>query len=176
MRPDAATARSVPAPIGRLRRLRALWLLLVAAALLVLVALSVAIGTRDVGLSDIASALGGKVEKNPGGWVFGRISTEMEGAPIDLFAAHVEQVTELPAGAEVLGGNEECPIGSYRIGRHILATQYHPEMTPEFVTALVDEYFEKLPRDVAERAKASLTLPAETERIAQRIVDFFESA
>ena len=41
--------------------LRGLWLLLAAAALVVVAALSVAIGTRDVGLNDIVSALSGRV-------------------------------------------------------------------------------------------------------------------
>lgn len=124
----------------------------------------------------IAKALGGKVERNPGGWVFGLAETEMEGAPIRLYAAHVEQVTELPEGAEPLGGNADCPFGAYRIGPRVLTTQYHPEITEDFAKALVEEYQDKLPPEVATRAKASLTRPAETERMAQRIVDFFERA
>ncbi len=124
----------------------------------------------------IAKALGGKVEKNPGGWVFGLAETQLEGAPIRLYAAHVEQVTQLPEGAEVLGGNSECPVGAYRIGDRILTSQYHPEITEDFATALVEEYANKLPPEVAALAKASLNLQAETQRIAQRIVDFFEAA
>lgn len=124
----------------------------------------------------IAKALGGKVERNPGGWVFGLAETEMEGAPIRLYAAHVEQVTELPEGAESLGGNADCPIGAYRIGPRVLTTQYHPEITEDFAKALVEEYQDKLPPEVAARAKTSLNRPAETGRMAQRIVDFFESA
>lgn len=124
----------------------------------------------------IAKALGGKVEKNPGGWVFGLAKTQMEGAPIRLYAAHVEQVTQLPEGAEPLGGNADCPFGAYRIGPRVLTTQYHPEITEDFASALVEEYRDKLPPEVAERAKASLIRPAETARMAQRIVDFFESA
>ena len=124
----------------------------------------------------IAKALGGRVGKNPGGWVFGLAETQMEGAPIRLYAAHVEQVTQLPEGAEPLGGNADCPFGAYRIGPRVLTTQYHPEITEDFASALVEEYRDKLPSEVAERAKASLIRPAETARMAQRIVDFFESA
>ncbi|GAA4167119.1 FecCD family ABC transporter permease [Shinella granuli] len=110
MRPDAATARSVPAPIGRLRRLRALWLLLVAAALLVLVALSVAIGTRDVGLSDIASALGGKVETIGEAAVAMRIPRTvlalLAGAALGLAGAIMQGVTRNPlADPGILGVN-----------------------------------------------------------------------
>jgi GMP synthase-like glutamine amidotransferase len=122
----------------------------------------------------ITKSLGGKVKKNPGGWVFGLVETEMEGAPIRLYGAHVEQVTELPEGAEALGGNAECPVGAYRMGPRVLATQYHPEITEEFATALVEEYAKKLPLEVAVRAKDSLVQQAETGRMAARIVAFFE--
>ncbi len=123
----------------------------------------------------IAQALGGRVEKNPGGWVFGLAETEMEGTPIRLYAAHIEQVTQLPEGAEALGGNEDCPVGAYRIGKRVLTTQYHPEITEDFATALVAEYQDKLPPEVAERAKASLVRQAETDRIAKRMIAFFET-
>ena len=124
----------------------------------------------------IAKALGGRVEKNPGGWVFGLAETQMEGAPIRLYAAHVEQVTQLPEGAEPLGGNADCPVGAYRIGSHVLTTQYHPEIQPDFAAALVEEYRDKLPAEVAERAADSLAQEAETGRMARRIVAFFEGA
>lgn len=124
----------------------------------------------------IAKALGGRVGKNPGGWVFGLAETQMEGAPIRLYAAHVEQVTQLPEGAEPLGGNADCPVGAYRIGSHVLTTQYHPEIQPDFAAALVEEYRDKLPAEVAERAADSLAQEAETGRMARRIVAFFEGA
>lgn len=122
----------------------------------------------------IAKALGGRVEKNPGGWVFGLAETEMEGEQIRLYAAHIEQVTRLPEGAEALGGNADCPLGAYRIGSRMLTTQYHPEIQPDFAAALVEEYRDKLPAEVAERAAASLVQEAETGWMARRIVAFFE--
>ena len=100
----------------------------------------------------------------------------MEGRPIRLYAAHNEQVTALPAGAEPLGGNAACPFGAFRIGGHILTTQYHPEITPHFAAALAAEYADKLPAEVAARARASLDRTAETDRLARRIVDFFGAA
>lgn len=110
MRPDAATARSVPAPAGHLRRLRSVWLLLVAAALLVLVALSVAVGTRDVGLGDITSALGGKVETIGEAAVAMRIPRTflalLAGAALGLAGAIMQGVTRNPlADPGILGVN-----------------------------------------------------------------------
>lgn len=122
----------------------------------------------------IAEALGGLVGNNPGGWVFGLTDTMMEGVPFRLYAAHTEQVLRLPDGAVALGGNEDCPIGSFGIGDHILTTQYHPEMTHAFITALVEECAPSLPQDVITKARASLAVHADSTRIAERIVRFFE--
>jgi GMP synthase-like glutamine amidotransferase len=124
----------------------------------------------------IARALGGTVTQNPDGWVFGLTRTRMDGTPLSLYAAHLEQVTTLPPGAEALGGNDECPIGAFRIGPTVLTTQYHPEITPDFAAALVAEYAPKLPPIVAERAFASLAGRADTAVIAARIARFFEEA
>ncbi|WP_426035854.1 type 1 glutamine amidotransferase [Cypionkella sp. TWP1-2-1b2] len=124
----------------------------------------------------IAMALGGVVGDNPGGWVFGAVDTEMEGEKIRLYAAHREQVLVVPKGAVVLGGNAECAVGSFAMGRGVLTTQYHPEMTQGFMAALVAEYAGKLPADVAARAKASLDVPVDCDVIAARIVRFFEDA
>ncbi len=124
----------------------------------------------------IAKALGGTVARNPGGWVFGLTETRMEGAKLRLYAAHLEQVTGLPPGADPLGGNDDCPVGAFRIGQTVLTTQYHPEMTPDFAAALVAEYGPKLPAEVSRRAEASLTGAADTAAIADRIVRFFEDA
>ena len=64
----------------------------------------------------IAKALGGVVGFNPGGWVFGLTETEMEGQRLRLYAAHKEQVLALPEGAVVVGGNADCPVGSFAHG------------------------------------------------------------
>ena len=124
----------------------------------------------------IAMALGGTVGPNPGGWVLGRVDTTMNGTPIGLYAAHREQVLALPHGARALGGNAACPIGSFALGHTILTTQYHPEMTPEFIAALVEHLDGALPGPVIAKARASLDCPAETARMAKMIVDFLERA
>ncbi len=121
----------------------------------------------------IAKAMGGVVGDNPGGWAFGLVATVMEGVPMRLYAAHREQVLVLPAGAVSVGGNAGCPVGGFAMGR-VLTTQYHPEMTPEFVAALLAEYGPKLPEAVAERAAASLAEVADRGAIAARMVRFFE--
>lgn len=131
----------------------------------------------------IALALGGQVTRNPGGWVFGQTQTTlthrmpwMRALPgqLRLYAAHVEQVTKLPAGAQILTTNPACPIGGFALGRHIYTTQYHPEMTAEFIAALVQHLSTDLPPDVIARARDSLTQPADTLAFAGSLAQFFE--
>jgi GMP synthase-like glutamine amidotransferase len=131
----------------------------------------------------IAKALGGKVETNPGGWVFG--STEMAIStpapwvatqPFRLYGAHIEQVTHMPEGATNIMTSEGCPIGGFRIEDHIFTTQNHPEMTPGFIAALIDELEAEKPPEVITRARTSLALPADGPQFAEWIARFFEHA
>ena len=90
--------------------LRGLWLLMTAAALVVLAALSVAIGTRDVGLDDIVSALAGRVETIGEAAVAMRIPRTLlallAGGALGLAGAIMQGVTRNPlADPGILGVN-----------------------------------------------------------------------
>ena len=122
----------------------------------------------------IALALGGDVDKNPGGWVFGLVETEIEGVPMKLYGSHFEQVVALPPDAVVLGGNPDCPVGSFAIPGRVMTTQYHPEMSHGFITDLVEEYADALSPEVVARARGSLEVKADRGVIAERIAQFFE--
>lgn len=132
----------------------------------------------------IAKALGGTVGPNEGGFVLGTAETEVVApapwmepvAAFRLAAAHGEQVTVLPAGAEVVGRTSGCPAAAYRIGDRVFATQYHPEMTPEFLAALVEEFAPHFPAEVGQAARESLALETEGPRFAEWVARFFERA
>lgn len=133
----------------------------------------------------IALALGGQVGPNPGGWVFGRTETHlttrapwMDPLPSStaLYAAHVEQVTAMPAQARALTTSPGCPIGGFAIGNHVYTTQYHPEMSPAFIAALIEHLAADKPAKVITRARASLDRPANTQPFAESIARFFEQA
>ncbi|MEX0344996.1 MAG: type 1 glutamine amidotransferase [Rhizobiaceae bacterium] len=132
----------------------------------------------------IAKALGGTVGYNPDGWQLGSTSTRFSGGrswlngagEITLYAAHKEQVTGLPAEAEILSSSPQCAVGAFAVGDHVFATQYHPEMTPEFVNALIDEMSPSIDREVETRARQSLARQAENERFSAWVVAFFEQA
>jgi GMP synthase-like glutamine amidotransferase len=131
----------------------------------------------------IAVALGGAVAVSEKGWGLGTAKTYFDkSAPwmrpahseLTLYAAHQEQVTQLPDGAEVLGGDEFCPIGAYRIGETVFATEYHPEFTPDFIAGLVDHLEGELDPATIQRAKESLGTAAQGADFARWIVNFLE--
>lgn len=133
----------------------------------------------------VARALGGQVARNAAGWGLGTAATHWAQprawmhppvATTTLMAAHNEQVTRMPEGAECLGGSDFCPIGSMQIGQHIWTTQYHPEMPLVFMQALLGHLADKLDADTIARAHASLVNAADVPLFGQWMVQFLEHA
>jgi GMP synthase-like glutamine amidotransferase len=94
----------------------------------------------------LAEALGGHSQKSEKGWGLGQNTFQVSGrkpwmagdeGPLNLYFAHQDQVTSLPPGAELLGGNDFCPIGFYSIGDQVMAIQGHPEFTPEIMEDII---------------------------------------
>ena len=54
-----------------------------------------------------------------------------------LLFTHQDQVTRLPAGAQLLGSAAHCPNAMFTLGDHILATQAHPEYSRPYLRALI---------------------------------------
>lgn len=133
----------------------------------------------------IALALGGDIGPNRAGWVFGRTtSTVVEAAPwmdglprsFAQYGAHIEAVTRLPDGARKLSTSDACDVTGFRIGDSVYTTQNHPEMTPAFIAALIEEYRDKLPDGIGDAAKASLTEDIDMRVYGETIARFFEMA
>ena len=131
----------------------------------------------------IAQALGGSIGNNPGGWGFGVAKTDftvvqawmVPARPsLKLYAAHSEQVLEAPESAKVLGGNDFCPIASFCIGNHIFTTEYHPEMTRQFVSDLSYEIENEIGPEIAGQAREQFKKPADGAVFAQWMVRFLE--
>lgn len=123
----------------------------------------------------IAKALGGDVAANPKGWVFGLVEKRFaDGRSLPLYASHSEQVTKMPKGAEVIASGPDCDVAGFVMGRGVMTTQYHPEMEPAFIAALVEHLADELPSDVTERARASLVKEADMQAMAERIALFLE--
>ncbi len=133
----------------------------------------------------IARALGGAVADNPGPFVLGIVEVNVETAApwmapaqarFRIAAAHGEQVTGMPPGAVLNASGPGCPIAGFTIGTHVFTTEYHPEMTHGFITALTDAMARRADPGVIARARASLARPADRALFAEWIARFFEHA
>jgi len=131
----------------------------------------------------IAKALGGRVSENPGGWRFGVAATQFSvsrswmdppASQLLLHACHSEQVTQLPPGATLLGGDEFCPVGSFAIDSHVFTTEYHPEFTTSFMQALADAYEGEVPARVLDVGREELRTEVQSELFARWMVNFLE--
>ena len=135
----------------------------------------------------IAEALGGKAIKSDKGWGLGSryMPTSSEGiAPLkevnhgkgfSLLYVHQDQVTELPQGAELLAGDEFCPIGAYSIGDKVLSFQGHPEFTGEVLEAIMDFREENMGSETVKKAQTSLAEPQDSASITDTIVAFIRA-
>lgn len=72
------------------------------------------------------------------------------------FLGHKEAVATLPTGAILLATGEACPVQGFRIGHHVYATQFHPELDSASLQTRIDAYreFGYFPPEEAESLKA----------------------
>jgi len=61
-------------------------------------------------------------------------------ASFDAFVGHKEAISRLPDHAVVLAGSATCPVQAFRVGRHVYATQFHPELDVEGLCTRIDVY------------------------------------
>ena len=123
----------------------------------------------------IATALGGTVEKFKGGWAVGRQAYDIAPlGPIHLNAWHQDQVTTLPEGAEVLGGNDFCENAALVYGDSILTIQPHPELSNPIIADYISPRMGNpaYPLALMERAQEDNTKPTDDKRFADLMVDF----
>lgn len=129
----------------------------------------------------LAEALGGKAEKSDKGWGLGvhRYPLLRDGwidgvdGELTLNAFHQDQVTKLPADAEVLAGSDFCPYAVLAYRGSAISVQPHPEFSTNFERELIEYRREaSFPAEDADRALDSLGAPLHTELIAEWIVRF----
>jgi len=58
----------------------------------------------------------------------------------DAFLGHKEAVRRLPDGAVLLASSADCPVHAFRLGRHVYATQFHPELDIDGLVLRIDTY------------------------------------
>ena len=128
----------------------------------------------------IAQALGGRVERFPGGWGVGIREMEVLDADLlpffpdkktRLIVNHHDQVTQLPEGAIPLATSDFCRYEGFRIGRHILTFQGHPEFTVDYERHLILNHAEDEDDAVKRRALETLeTMEPQGEVVARFLV------
>ncbi len=123
----------------------------------------------------IAQALGGKVEKFPGGWAVGRTDYALLDDTVTLNAWHQDQVTELPEGAQVLGGNDFCKYAVLGYGDRIWTVQPHPEYSTGFIGGLIATRGRGVvPDPQLDAARSGLDGPVDNSRIGAFMADFLK--
>jgi GMP synthase (glutamine-hydrolysing) len=65
-----------------------------------------------------------------------------EGVPRDFaaYGGHKEALTGVPDHAVVLATSAACPVQAFRVGRHVYATQFHPELDLVGLHTRIDTY------------------------------------
>ncbi len=132
----------------------------------------------------IAYALGGTVAKSNHGWGIGVKPVELTQAKdwmqpeqheYRLRLSHQDQVMTLPDGAELLGGNEHCPISMFGVGDSMLGIQAHPEFTPAYAKSLMDSRLERIGAETIQKAASTLNETTDEGVIVQWIDAFFKA-
>ena len=131
----------------------------------------------------IAQALGGHVERFPGGWGVG--IHEMEVLDADLFhyvpdrkmrliVNHHDQLTRLPEGAIPIASSDFCRYEGFRIGDHILTFQGHPEFIVDYERHLILNHSEGEDDVVKQRALETLeTMRPQGNVVAEFMLGFY---
>ncbi len=133
------------------------------------------------GHQSMSQALGGQVEKSEKGWGTGLHSYEIvrqepwmnSGGTIAIPASHQDQVVVQPPNTQVVAKSDFTPFAALAwTDRPAISFQFHPEFSPEFAKALIEERHDAIPNP--EPAIASLDAPNDSQRVAGWIRRFLE--
>jgi GMP synthase (glutamine-hydrolysing) len=61
-------------------------------------------------------------------------------ATFDAFTGHKEAISMLPRHAVLLATSPACPVQAFRVGSHVYATQFHPELDAAGLCTRIDVY------------------------------------
>jgi GMP synthase-like glutamine amidotransferase len=130
----------------------------------------------------MAAALGGHVEKSAKGWGAGLhtypiTSHEpwMDDIPaVSAPASHQDQVVIQPPNSDVIASSIFTPYaGLVWRDRPAISFQFHPEFSPAFAKALIEQRYDRVPDPAA--AIASLDAPNDNARVGAWINGFLNA-
>lgn len=125
----------------------------------------------------MAQAMGGKVEKFDKGWSVGATDYDMAGQKVTLNAWHQDQVTRVPASAQVVGHSDFCKNAALLYDDRMFSLQPHPEFLPAFVEGLMRTRGQGIvPEALLQTARTRLSDPLSSAAIARQIGEFLHTA
>ncbi|MET8872100.1 glutamine amidotransferase [Nocardia sp. NPDC004604] len=104
------------------------------------------------GLGILADVLGGRVSEQRYGEPVGAQTIEVTeqgrvdpllqgvGRSFRAFVGHKEACQDVPPGAVLLAGSADCPVQMIRVGQHVYATQFHPELDGDGLALRIEIY------------------------------------
>lgn len=131
----------------------------------------------------LAEALGGRVRKAATGWGVGVHNIEITqseswmkpaATQLRLQFMHQDQIAQLPPGGVVLGSTAHCPIAIFRVARTMLGIQAHPEFTPDYVGALLEDRVALIGAEKCAAAQASLRQATDEGLVTRWIAEFLK--
>lgn len=165
----------------------AAWSLRIEAWLRELVARKIPVLGVCYGHQLLARALGGRVDWNPKGREIGSIEVRLnaEGRSAELFgglpqtllvqASHSQSVTQLPAGAQLLAGNDHDAMHSFAVGTHAFGIQFHPEFDADIARGYIEARAEAIRAEGLD-VEALLAACADSEHGARILANFARMA
>lgn len=129
----------------------------------------------------LGQALGGRVEKAPGGWCVGAhafevIQPENWMSPFQanyrLLMMCQDQIVDLPPDSTVLATTPACPVGMLRVGPRMLGLQAHPEFSVAYERALLEDRVGRIGADKVAAGLESLALPLDAGRVGEWMGNF----
>jgi len=125
----------------------------------------------------LAKALGGKVERHPGGWIVGPQSYDFGGRSLRLNAWHQDQVTRPPADARTIATGPDCAHAALAYGDWAISLQAHPEFDDAFLAGLIDTRGRGVvPEPRLEAGRAALGPGPESDEVARMLAEFLTRA
>jgi len=130
----------------------------------------------------MAQAMGGTVALCKSGWSLGRTEYQTTSTGRDWFgqealqalAFHRDQVVRLPPASSALAGNTHCPWAAIAYGDNALSVQFHPEFTPDYVSALIRQDSEgTIPAELADLAVNNLA-HGDNDTVARAFARLFD--
>ena len=105
-------------------------------------------------------------------------SSKRNAAHFSRIAFALAVVLPNPAIADdlVIGGPTSLTNGGFTIGTSVFTTQYHPEISRDFIVALIEYLVDEMPPEVIQTARESLVEAADNEPFRRWIMTFFRQA